>query len=66
MATLVLLSSLASNKVVASKILVTTQLVVVMVMGEKLLAGAVQTEVNEVPPAQPVIPAGRAQVTIGD
>ena len=39
---------------------------VVMVMGEKLLAGAVQTEVNEVPPAQPVIPAGRAQVTIGD
>ena len=32
MATLVLLSSLASNKVVASKILVTTQLVVVMVM----------------------------------
>ena len=61
MTTLLLLSSLAS-----SKILLTRQLVVVMVMGEKLLAGAVQTEVNEVPPAQPVIPAGRAQVTIGD
>ena len=48
MATLVLLSWLANNKVVANKTLVARQLVA---MAEKLLAGAVQTEVNEVPPA---------------
>ena len=55
MATLVLLSWLANNKVVANKTLVARQLVFV---AEKLLAGAVQTEVNEVPPAPCVIPAG--------
>ena len=66
MATLVLLSWLASrvvgnNKVVVNKTLVARQLVVVM--AEKLVLFK-QRLMRSLP--RPVIPAGRAQVTIGD
>ena len=58
MATLVLMLSWLANRVVdnnkvvvvVNKTLGARQLVV-LVMAEKLVAGAVQTEVNEVPPA---------------